>query len=275
MAMRNAITFLLFFSALVMASLNAAGQGYDQGINTAFHPTLSNPAFSVSPLAFDQMYLQVSPDRVHLHAQKNIDVMYTAAGLGAEWRPGYLALMPVAAYHTYFLPSNQHLMAGARAKLEWNENGDTDLSFRAGLLLYSNPGHRHFAGITVHVNETIYSTRDALRRGYHRGFGLQWGQGIVSLARNTKLNTSLFANYYPEESQLSGPADNLFQSQWQWVLWRSNWHYGAGWQQENLSHHQVLFRAGYTRKVSIALAALQSLNFNNNTRLELSIKTTI
>jgi hypothetical protein len=265
----------ILFASLLCICTHAGAQGYSEGINTVFHPTQVNPAFAVSPLAYDRAYMQLSADRIHLHAQKNIDAIYTAAGLGAEWRPGTIAVMPVAAYHTYFLPSNEHLMLGARAKVEWNEGGDIDFSYRIGLLMYSNPGHRHFMGATWHIDEHVYSTKDESHRCYRSGYGLQLGHGLPAISRNTRLNTSLFVNYYPENEQLTGPVGNLLQSQWQLTLWRPKLHYGAGWQQENLEHHQLMVRVGYSRKMSIALALLHSININNNTRFELSIKTNI
>lgn len=253
---------------LTMLDAQTAGLSLSPG----FHPASANPAFVVSPLAFNQVLLQGTQRHVQAQAHMNIDRLYTGVGLGVERTENGWGISPMAAYHTYFLRSNQHLMGGGQVQVHMTHDrygkSVARASYRLGLLLYSNPGNRYFAGITFHKNEQVYSLRHKSYFTFNRGGGFQAGHALWRLTRHINLNTALFMNCF-----LRGPFGQLLSSHWQVTGWMRPWSLGAGWMQEDLRWHAISVRAGYHRKLQVSAAVQVPVSERQNPVLEITLKT--
>lgn len=247
--------------------------------NPGFFLSSTNPSFIASPMQYNSAaVIGNSQNDLAAHGCININSLYSAVGINYQSVLSMHIFNFNYAYHSFFLPSQEHLLGGIELGLVSDEENKWRDTQRLGLLLCSNPGNRYFFGITYGRSALSFDMKSKTATMYKRSTGIQLGRGIAAISRRLTINGMLVFNYFSGvANHFLVASKSVHQSQAFISLWSWQWFAGLGWQQQQLREHILLLRSGYFvqwRNKSVCqlgIAYSLPLNFQIQT-FEFSIK---
>lgn len=234
---------LVLLISIVLAMETTHGQ--DPSFNRANFFSAINPAFAVSPIDYNSLKLGVRSDTTGaVYGQINIDKLYSAVGLFTEYQSANSQQAGVfAAYHTYFLPRNYHLMGGAAARFHFSDT-TTLFSSRFGLLLSANPNSDFFFGLS-------YDTGTRQSDSYQT-YSVQTGKSLLRITRKIGIIGYAVGNYYNLSNESKDQKDILVQP----MIGSYRWSAGPGFFYDERHSDKLLIRGtlNYKAKFSLVVA---------------------
>jgi len=223
--------FIAFFC---LTCLSAICQ--ETSLNPAYFLSAANPAFAVSPLDFSRISASFSTDdKASVYGHFNINSLYSALGAFVNYdKQGTHNAGGYAAYHTYFLPKEFHLMGGAQLKCNFRDGVTPFYSARFGILLCDPEGKRYFGGFAFD------SGRLDVENPIHI-YSAQIGSKVLVITRKMGLKAFAIGNFY--DYKTGGKMNLLFQP----TLYGQRWQAGPGWVYDTADGSQLLLRAGVYR----------------------------
>jgi hypothetical protein len=216
--------------------------GQDPSYNRANFFSAINPAFAVSPIDYNSLKLGLRSDTTGaFYGQINIDKIYSAVGLFTEYQSANNQQAGLfAAYHTYFLPKNYHLMGGAAARFHFADT-TTLFSSRYGLLLCTNPKSDFFFGLS-------YDTGTRHKDSYQT-YSFQSGKSLLRITRKLGILGYVVGNYYNLTNEIKDQKDLLLQP----MIGSYRWSAGPGFIYDERNNDKLLIRGTYSYKAKFSL----------------------
>jgi hypothetical protein len=214
-------------------------------LSPAFFYQSTNPAFAVSINSFDRASLAFSPgNKSSFYINKNINSIYSAFGLGADYSQDNGAMVSgLAAYHTYITRNNYHLMFGAQPKIYF-AYGDQTFGVKSGLLLTSSSPGKWLLGITYMYNDPAPGSNYGVRAN---GYGLQFGKALFPITRRITTSCSAFIRYFPNQTML----DRAYEGIGYFNVAARNINAGLGAYYSDSANPLILTRLIYYWKINI------------------------
>ncbi|MFM9984743.1 MAG: hypothetical protein ACKVOK_05885 [Flavobacteriales bacterium] len=231
---------LAFLISFVLATETIHGQ--DPSYNRANFFSAINPAFAVSPIDYNSLKLGLRSDTTGaFYGQINIDKLYSAVGLFTEYQGANSQQAGIfAAYHTYFLPKNYHLMGGAAARFHFTDS-TTLFSSRYGVLLCGNPKSSSFFGLSFDTG-----TRQT---NSYQTYSFQTGKSLMRISRKLGVVGYAVGNYYDFTIGIKDQKDILIQP----MIWAASWSAGPGYFYDDRKGDKLLIRGSYWYKARFSL----------------------
>jgi hypothetical protein len=218
--------------------------GQDPSYNRANFLSAINPAFAVSPIDYNTLSAGIrSNNSGAFYGQINIDKIYTAVGGFTEYHSKDSQQAGIyAAYHTYFLRKNYHLMGGAAARFHLLDT-TTQFSSRYGLLLTAHPSNNFFFGIS-------YDTGTGQTNSF-KTYSVQTGKSLLRITRQLGITGYTVGNYYDQQHGVADQMDILLQP----MIGNYRWSAGPGYFYDERSGDKVLLRGTFRYKANFSLTA--------------------